>query len=315
MSNSTIELTPTEQAFKKVVQTAMAKVPRFVFRMYYATSGGYRSLNTPEAITPLAFSAHNLGKRPSTCFYKHNVRDIASIARMHLSGGRIPPTIFSSWSQSLGWVLRYACRMGVDRRTHVCILDTSLVDESVVILHTQQMAAVLGDAFAASYPWELLAFGPISGRAYQVMSLSDILRLTGPEPAAYQWRNLSSRSTATVVQALIKLCEHKFKLAIAAHCVSLCTTAPEEQEARRNIIRGLSRFPIPEGWELDTKTMNLENSALHAVPSETTEAIEAAKILRDLVRRAMAARTREVQGLRIQVKGWDGKSTRLRSGQ
>lgn len=307
LTTATIELTQTEQTFKENVEAAMNRLPRFLFRMYHATSGGYASLNTPTAITPLAFSVHNKAPHPSS-FYKLKPSNIASIADMHMRGGSSKRTIFSSWSQSLSTVIGMG---GHDPNRHLCIWDTAQLDDSVIVLHTEQLPSLLGRPGLISYPYELLAYGVVRGPAFQAVPASKLRAIT----VNFNAVSLSSSSLAFNFSLLTDIYASDLQLAMAAHCFALSSTSVKEREARDRLILKLSELPIPADWQHDPKIMNLEESIFRR-GGDCAETIEAAKLMRDVVRLSLTMRpSRELRRLEIDAIGWAASSTRLRSGR
>lgn len=301
-----IDLTETEQGLKIRVQTAMARLPRFLFRFYHSTSGGYEDLNTPTAITPLAFSHHNREPHPSSCFYKLTPDRIAFVANMHMGGDTSQPTLFSSWSQSLLEVLAMAHG---GRGSHICILDTALLDDSFIVLHTEQMPSVLRRPEISTFSYELLAFGVIRGPAYQAVPCSAVLE---------SLRNLPVHPTtiyaltATALHSLTSLFNRDLQLAAAAHFLS---TFPRTHDPRDDLIQMLSSLPLPAEYGHDPKIMDLR-VIIFRRDGDCEPSIEAAELIRDVVRLSLVARPpRELRNLHIDAIGWNQPVGRLRPGQ
>lgn len=253
-------LTAEQQRLKVRVQSENARLPRIVFRYWSDTSGGFHGLNTTDAITPGAYSVHNRSEHPSSYFYHLDANYVRRIANVHIGYSSEEHTIFSSWSQSLSTVLGMSHEQP---NSHISILDLTLLDKSNVVLHTEQMVRLrLSDI---SYPDELLAFGVISGPAYQAVLRSDFDRLTTPLR-----RNPKDPAIATIREALLSLFRHKFRPAVAAHCIAFRALDfnhfPEEAACFFSIIGGLTagekRMTIPSKWKDDPRIMELGDSFL-----------------------------------------------------
>ncbi|KAK4546578.1 hypothetical protein LTR36_001795 [Oleoguttula mirabilis] len=87
---------------KRQIQEAIRRTPQYLFRSCTNDpaypSGGHTDLNTPSAITPMAFSRGGRGGSPSV--YELSPMVLGGMALSHLCDARVE-TQFSSWAASL----------------------------------------------------------------------------------------------------------------------------------------------------------------------------------------------------------------------
>lgn len=280
-TNDPDNLTEEQKRFRTTVELASAKIPRFVFRGWHAGSGGYADLNTTTAVTPLAFSHRNTTNRPSPCFYRLSKDYIRGVANMHLRTVRTQRTISSSWAQTLDVALQYA---GTGTSSHISILDTSLLPRSNVILLTKQMPPLGISTIGLSH--ELLAFGIISGPAYQAVSVERFNRLATP-----LCRSLAGQEEATAVRQILEpLFRDYFRPAVVAHCLAKWKPNHKDVTYLFDLITGYhpQECPMPflSNWQQDPKVMSLASSCLQTFEASGA-ALYAAKLIRTLVRQSM----------------------------
>jgi hypothetical protein len=297
MSNRTekptevVKLTPTEQAFKIRVDAATLNIPRFVFRVWSAGSGGHPSLNTTATITPLAFSPRNKGIQPASCFYKLKPKKIATIANMHMRGQSDRPTLFFPLGPSpfpMYW--NGLATTGTFIIPAMCL---SLIQRPWTVLSSCSTRISCKKSSRSATSIELVAYGVISGPAYQAVPFSHIRALLGPSMSmtlVSQWIDVRSQFAETLLRALVSLYNDNFKLAVAAHCVAMCdgSGSYEEYLARQRLFRELSKFAVPAGWEHDPRIMNLTRSVIQFC--RILEAVSAGWIIRDVVLKSLDAR-------------------------
>lgn len=150
---------------KKQLLEAQRKTPRYLFRGWsnaagYPYSGGYKGLNTPDAITPLAFF-----KIPgmSTQIYDLSRKEMLIMARRHLRWDMRSDfkSDFSSWAASLQVAIHFAEEGR--KQAYISVLDTSKVEN--VIIHVPSLLE------ERMYPHEYLAHGVISGPALKAVPI------------------------------------------------------------------------------------------------------------------------------------------------
>lgn len=292
------DLTDEQRTLRDSVELASSKLPKIIFRGWRSDSGGYADLNTTTAITPLAFSHHNGGQHPSKCFYHLSKSKIHSIATMHLYTERNEPTVYSSWSQTLATALAYAAEQP---SSYISILDTTRLSKWNVLLHTAQMVKL--GLCALMFPYELLAFGVITGPAHQAVPREQFMRLVTP-------LKRNPTETSAVREVLDALFREDFRPAVAAHCLAHSCTLTDSSN-----VDGLKHF-YPEGiatlfatdWRDDPKVIDLESSFLQGF-DPSGPALYAAKLIREYIRAyprpvqrpANLRRDKELQRLRINM--------------
>lgn len=143
------------------------EIPRYLFRYWAKSSGGNAKLNSTAAITPLAFL-----KTPDLpSFYQTPQSTLRHITDGHLEAAPVT-TLFSSWSQSLPFVMSMASGARGLHGPHISILDTRDLPEQNVILHTSHMNKLFGtDVFN----YEFLAFGTIKGDYHKAVPFREFL--------------------------------------------------------------------------------------------------------------------------------------------
>ena len=276
--------------------------PRFLFWAWHAHSGGRVGLNTTSAITPLAFYQNH---GPATM---HDLpQDILSaMASGHFSGNRIS-TCFSSWSQSLAFVLSVAAYLGKGE-PYVSIIDTTKLPPHNKVLWTAGMQEVAPGFAGGSH--EYLAFGVIEGEAHKAVGYQNMVKhelakvcrastlspgLTGVGSGTFPPAMSSGGVTATssaaappkvtenrILQTTLELGDlfgEQFKLPVAAYLLSF--QKDDGNDPARYVKELLSSgVGVPDDWRTDRITME-EGYAHTGQLHETDQAIG---LLRNLVK-------------------------------
>ncbi|KAI6801535.1 hypothetical protein KC361_g1706 [Hortaea werneckii] len=155
---------------KRSVQEAMKHTPRYMFRYWNndadRPSGGFRGLNTVNAITPLAY----LRGRGSDSIYDLTREDLTRMVDMHLTGRHHMLTELSSWASSLA--VCFGMARGNPAHGYISIIDTKSLSSNT-IMHVPSLQ-FLNDEFTR-YGHEYLAHGVIRGHAHRAV-LADELR-------------------------------------------------------------------------------------------------------------------------------------------
>lgn len=201
---SPADVTATDPELREQIDQLATRTPRFLFRIWAKRSGDMFGednpvLNTINAVTP---PGHFHGNGPAA-IYNMSRCTIADMATRHMLKQRAADTVFSSWTQSLQWVLELAKdltthdRQGLLDSTHISIVDTKKLDKNNVVLFTPPMNKLLRGGRGATnrdnpgtftYPvpmnnyHEFLAFGVIAGTAYKAVLYRDMVKLS-PSPA------------------------------------------------------------------------------------------------------------------------------------
>ncbi|KAI9693415.1 MAG: hypothetical protein M1820_009291 [Bogoriella megaspora] len=150
-------------------------IPRYLFRTYHRTSGGLPTLNTPSAITPLAF--HLNQSHPS--IYEIGL-DLPHMLHAHLHTDFAFTTEFSTWSSSLLYVLCLALnRQHLGREdVHICILDTTLLPPNSAIYPVPAFfeTRLLYGENHWWYSMEYLAHGVIKGAGFMAVPFERLVQ-------------------------------------------------------------------------------------------------------------------------------------------
>lgn len=165
---------------KQILEDVRTRVPRYLFRAWNDTpsesgfcrlSGGHQGLNTPEAVTPLAFS--NGGGHSSV--YDMTKEHLTAMAKGHLTGQQDPETELSSWAASLSFALNNvaASQLGgsydnIDN-AHIAIIDTKELWHDAEIFYVPHLDFL--ETGSMNYPHEYLAHGVIQGPAYKAVPM------------------------------------------------------------------------------------------------------------------------------------------------
>ncbi|KAI6791155.1 hypothetical protein KC332_g4985 [Hortaea werneckii] len=156
---------------KRSVQEAMERTPRYLFRYWNndadRPSGGFKGLNTVNAITPLAY----LRGRGSDSIYDLTREDLTKMVAMHLTGHNVL-TELSSWASSLA--VCFTMARGNPAHGYISIIDTRSLSSNT-IMHVPSLQFV-NERFT-DYGHEYLAHSVIRGPAHRA-ALADELRRT-----------------------------------------------------------------------------------------------------------------------------------------
>ncbi|KAI4735423.1 hypothetical protein E4T50_14049 [Aureobasidium sp. EXF-12298] len=128
-----------DQALRTKLKQASKNVPKYLFRMWLAKSGGDRKLNTTTAITPFAFATSKGHKSVYDMTRSEFIKNTMS----HL-GGAVVLTEFSSWSHSPYFAFYYAHRRKSSGSVHVAIIDTEELAKSNPAFHVPALGKILG---------------------------------------------------------------------------------------------------------------------------------------------------------------------------
>lgn len=158
---------------KRKLQQTRSHTPRYLFRGWRKTSGGYADLNTTTAITPLAYDkCWDCAKKS---IFDHTSRSLFGMAIGHLKGRKNITTEFSSWGASLQVALYFTFN---DSDAYISIIDTTKLAKRNrnVILHVPSLHFMTDrhgshEMREDSYDWEYLAHGVIEGRGLSVVPL------------------------------------------------------------------------------------------------------------------------------------------------
>lgn len=155
---------------KRSIQEALKRTPRYLFRYWNndadRLSGGYRGLNTVDAITPLA---HFRGKG-SDSIYDLTREELTIMVGSHLCGGFMP-TELSSWASSLAVCFEMA--RGSPAHGYISIIDTKLLSSNS-IMHVPSLH-FLSHGFTA-FNHEYLAHDVIKGPAHRAAPAKELRR-------------------------------------------------------------------------------------------------------------------------------------------
>ncbi|KAK6008148.1 hypothetical protein QM012_000051 [Aureobasidium pullulans] len=164
-----------DKALRSKLQETNKKIPRYLFRMWHAGSGGNKKLNTTERITPLAFNEKTCHKS----VYDMSAHEFVDNTRSHLYGDRVA-TEFSSWSASPRFVLHYATHERKD--AYIAIIDTLGLrrDNKNDMFYVPTLAPIFDNLGLArvpnysAYDWEFLVHGVVEGRHYKAVSFKSL---------------------------------------------------------------------------------------------------------------------------------------------
>ncbi|KAG9544180.1 hypothetical protein KCU71_g17994, partial [Aureobasidium melanogenum] len=160
-----------DQALRTKLKQASKNVPKYLFRMWHAKSGGDRKLNTTTAITPFAFAASKGHKSVYDMTRSEFIKNTMS----HL-GGAVVLTEFSSWSHSPYFAFYYAHRRKSSGSVHVAIIDTEELAKSNPAFHVPALGKILGRG-DYDYEEEYLIHGVIEGQFYKAVSYDKLCEL------------------------------------------------------------------------------------------------------------------------------------------
>ena len=169
---------------KREVEQARSFTPRYLFRAWNNTdsfSGGFKGLNTQQAITPLAYARDQEapGRRELRSgwtgygsIYSMTRDQLINMALRHLRTDRSRnfETQFSSWAASLLVAIGFGKERGPPENVYISIIDTKMLSKRNVILHVPALKPLSGvfDAWHHEY----LAHGVIQGAAHKAVPLT-----------------------------------------------------------------------------------------------------------------------------------------------
>ncbi|KAF7189530.1 hypothetical protein HII31_09170 [Pseudocercospora fuligena] len=194
--------------------------------------------------------------------------------------GEDRPTYFSSWSQSLCFVLSRArdeARRHPDCKTYISVLDTNKLTEDAVILHTSDMKSVIHGAFSR-YAHECLAYGKIHSPAYATVSLADI-EIAGLAyfndsllGAGYEQQSGDLQTGLSAAQKIADLFPDDVQVVVQAYLLAV-----KAEEHHDEILNALKNLDIPASWLGDAKLTSEIN--MHG----SVDAARALAIIKDLI--------------------------------
>ncbi|KXS95097.1 hypothetical protein AC578_9592 [Pseudocercospora eumusae] len=160
---------------KQNLLEAQKYTPRYLFRGWHDSSGGYRGLNTVDAITPLAYfkdrragaaSIYDLSRDQlrQMCF-RHLKTDIADDFKTELS----------SWASSLRVAINFS---GGSPGSYISIIDTRALEQQNIIVHVPKLEFLqFWELRTGAYPHEYLAHGIIDGSAHKAVALEAFTKI------------------------------------------------------------------------------------------------------------------------------------------
>ena len=158
-----------KSSLKDKLREAHRHTPRFLFGGWNNTpekpSGGFQDLNTPDAVTPLAY----LNKDPSTVksIFKQTEAALTDMVLTHLTVRALddskPPTQFSSWASTIS--IAFSFTRG--RNPYIGVLDLNLLPDDPFAAHVPSLDFL--DRICRHHHWEYLLHGPIGGNAYRAI--------------------------------------------------------------------------------------------------------------------------------------------------
>ncbi|KAI4734590.1 hypothetical protein E4T50_14871 [Aureobasidium sp. EXF-12298] len=154
-----------DQVLRTKLRQASKNVPKYLFRMWDASSGGSSKLNTTSTVTPLAFAfSHG-----HTSLYDMTRSELIINTSRHLVGGDNFQTEFSSWSHSPYFAFYYAHQRSQSSGTvHVAIIDTEELAKTYPAFHVPVLGKILGTKH--HYDEEYLVHGVIEGQFYKAVA-------------------------------------------------------------------------------------------------------------------------------------------------
>ena len=214
-----------------VLRTASSDIPRYLFRAWNENSGGDRRLNTPQAITPLAFLNNNINKKKKVTapadIFTMDPHELRAIIRAHLMGHSHVETVFSSWSHSLPLVLSIA---NLKPNSYVSVIDTHQLKPSNFIFHCG--APEMIDVSLPRFGEELLVFGVVEGSAHSAAR-------------ADTWNGSTPLDMAKKFGAKFGA---EFELPMAVQALTMRGRGAHDEEVYDALVEALS---TPSSWEMD----------------------------------------------------------------
>ena len=248
------------------LETLRLRTPRYLFRAWKDSqpdiSGGFKTLNRPEAIIPLAFRAG--GGHSSV--YDMSKEEFTNMVSKHLKYEKENfLTELSSWAASLTFAMLFFGDQHDD--VFISIIDTQALKAHNEIFFVPGMD-FLGCGGTKDMHHEYLAHGPIRGSAHRAVPASTFVRAgfdlqSLPRPgAATKSRKPRHVSIDEVQAARMVAQEYGYHfaapMAVALVCLEkrLPTLFVREPDAGLDVIlHGLSDLHFSQSWSLDDTVM------------------------------------------------------------
>ena len=244
----------TDPSLKQTIDSIHSKAPRFLFRVWSSYSGGNAALNTAEAITPHSFL---LGSPPAK-MYQLGREEIYETTTAHFLAEKRPLSHFSSWSQSLRFVLCWASDKFLlgEPNVTISVLDTKRLPPQNKVLATEALHLIHPKIHG--YPWEYLIFGPVSGTVHasaswqsiQAHSNGTLLKLS---KSYAEIRPPSSEGCVALAKDVGALFGKRLELAVMVYLLCACGFIPPEADfAKLNFAKlKITYEAVPEEWGQD----------------------------------------------------------------
>ena len=248
------------------LETLRLRTPRYLFRAWKDSqpdiSGGFKTLNSPEAIIPLAFRAG--GGHSSV--YDMSKEEFTDMVSKHLKYEKENfLTELSSWAASLTFAMLFFGDQHDD--VFISIIDTQALKAHNEIFFVPGMD-FLGCGGTKDMHHEYLAHGPIRSSAHRAVPMSAFL-LAGfdlqslPRPGAVTKSRKPRHVSIDEVQAA-RLVAQEYgyhfaaPMAVAIVCLEkrLPTLFLRERDVGLDVIlHGLSGLHFSQSWSLDDTVM------------------------------------------------------------
>ncbi|KAI4727414.1 hypothetical protein E4T49_04716 [Aureobasidium sp. EXF-10728] len=161
-----------DQALRTKLKQASKNVPKYLFRMWDASSGGNPKLNTTKAVTPLAFASSKGHKS----VYDMTRIEFLNNTSAHLAGSNVV-TEFSSWSHLPYFAFYFAMQRSSSGTVHVAIMDTEELAKSNPAFHVPALGEIFGKGYGYVYEEEYLVHGVIEGQFYKAVPYNQLCKL------------------------------------------------------------------------------------------------------------------------------------------
>ena len=252
-------LPPAPQANKlyEALHKAAKSTPRYLFRRWTPSSGGYAGLNTTDAITPLAFFK---GKKPRASMYDMDSHQLHQLINGHLSGEYVK-TPFSSWSHSLPMILSWA---HADPACFVSVIDTHQLKRSNFVFHCG--ATQLRNVQIQTFGEEFLIFGVIE-RGHSAVPIRELQTLLvpllgyihvadfGPNYELQEKDKLSVPDAVVRAMNVGRCLGPDFELPVAIHLLAAITGSIRDMETY--YVALMKDLNVPAAWAHDVRFPNL----------------------------------------------------------
>lgn len=244
-----------QEGLSSEVKSLSQSTPRFLFRVWSKGFGVRPAPNTVDAIIPAAFSE----REGPASIYDMSKDQVARILEHHLQKAHVPETgtVFSSWSQSLPFVLDYARFRATDGETdiYISVIDTTLLAEENVVLHAPALK-LFTDKPLLLDQYEYLAFGTITGRAHSAVSYRTLLQHGIKDlsqfdvtKAWFTYEGLGRVNPAKFDLAIAHKAANEFaddfRLVLAANIMAGTRRTGDELD---EITMALSKYPVLKEW-------------------------------------------------------------------